>query len=139
MPLDTPVRALSGGYKRRLALAIQLVRDPHVLCLDEPLAGLDWKARAEARVVHALELFVCLRSTLKRLRESSWCRVVSCGRSDIVYLNTTYLKPISLKSFNCLKADAFQAHGLKNKFNFHRPKRGASLDVHARFMRSVGH
>ena len=47
MPLDTPVRALSGGYKRRLALAIQLVRDPYVLCLDEPLAGLDWKARAE--------------------------------------------------------------------------------------------
>ena len=46
-PLDTPVRSLSGGYKRRLALAIQLVRDPYVLCLDEPLAGLDWMARAE--------------------------------------------------------------------------------------------
>ena len=42
-----PVRSLSGGYKRRLALAIQLVRDPYVLCLDEPLAGLDWMARAE--------------------------------------------------------------------------------------------
>ena len=47
VPLDTEVRSLSGGYKRRLALAIQLVRDPHVLCLDEPLAGLDWKARAD--------------------------------------------------------------------------------------------
>jgi energy-coupling factor transporter ATP-binding protein EcfA2 len=47
IPLDAPVRSLSGGYKRRLALAIQLVRDPRVLCLDEPLAGLDWKARAE--------------------------------------------------------------------------------------------
>ena len=46
-PLDTEVRTLSGGYKRRLALAIQLVRDPAVLCLDEPLAGLDWRARAE--------------------------------------------------------------------------------------------
>jgi len=45
--LDTDVRALSGGYKRRLALAIQLVRDPSVLCLDEPLAGLDWQTRAE--------------------------------------------------------------------------------------------
>ena len=47
IPLDTDVRALSGGYKRRLALAIQLVRDPAVLCLDEPLAGLDWQTRAE--------------------------------------------------------------------------------------------
>ena len=46
-PLDTPVASLSGGYKRRLALAIQLVRDPYVLCLDEPLAGLDWRARSE--------------------------------------------------------------------------------------------
>ena len=47
VPLDTEVRTLSGGYKRRLALAIQLVRDPAVLCLDEPLAGLDWSTRAE--------------------------------------------------------------------------------------------
>ena len=37
-PRDTI--ALSRGVKRRLALAIQLVRDPYVLCLDELLAGL---------------------------------------------------------------------------------------------------
>lgn len=49
--LDTEVRTLSGGYKRRLALAIQLARDPEVLCLDEPLAGLDWRARAEVTAV----------------------------------------------------------------------------------------
>lgn len=30
---------LSDGYKRRLALAVQLVRQPAVLLLDEPLAG----------------------------------------------------------------------------------------------------
>ncbi|XP_020201801.1 ABC transporter I family member 11, chloroplastic isoform X1 [Cajanus cajan] len=45
--LDKNPHSLSGGYKRRLALAIQLVQTPDLLILDEPLAGLDWKARAD--------------------------------------------------------------------------------------------
>ncbi|KAK9815285.1 hypothetical protein WJX72_001086 [[Myrmecia] bisecta] len=43
----TPLRQLSDGYKRRVALAVQMVRKPALLLLDEPLAGLDWRVRAE--------------------------------------------------------------------------------------------
>lgn len=40
-------QALSGGQQRRLALAVQLIRQPHILLLDEPTAGLDWSMRQQ--------------------------------------------------------------------------------------------
>jgi len=47
LSLSTSPHALSGGQQRRLALAVQLIRQPHVLLLDEPTAGLDWSIRQQ--------------------------------------------------------------------------------------------
>lgn len=47
LPLKTSPRALSGGQQRRLALAVQLIRQPYLLLLDEPTAGLDWSMRQQ--------------------------------------------------------------------------------------------
>jgi energy-coupling factor transport system ATP-binding protein len=47
LPCNTSPNALSGGQQRRLALAVQLIRQPNILMLDEPTAGLDWSMRLQ--------------------------------------------------------------------------------------------
>ncbi len=53
---------LSGGQKRRVAIAGVLAMDPDVLILDEPVAGLDPKGR-----VHLMELITHLNSEGKTI------------------------------------------------------------------------
>lgn len=60
---------LSGGQKRRVAIAGVLAMKPEVLILDEPTAGLDPKGRDE------------LLDKLQKIREESGCTIVLVSHS----------------------------------------------------------
>ena len=47
--LTQPPEKLSGGQQRRLAVAVQLMRNPTILLLDEPTAGLDWSMKNDVK------------------------------------------------------------------------------------------
>jgi energy-coupling factor transport system ATP-binding protein len=63
---------LSGGQQRRLALAVQLIRQPNVLMLDEPTAGLDWSMRLQ------------LAKLLAKLKEHWTLLVVTHDPGDLI-------------------------------------------------------
>ena len=46
--LDTPVKNMSGGMKKRLSLACALLDAPQILLMDEPFAALDLPAKQDA-------------------------------------------------------------------------------------------
>jgi ABC-type Mn2+/Zn2+ transport system ATPase subunit len=45
--LDKPLAGLSGGETQRVFLARALIKDPSIIILDEPTAGVDARGRAE--------------------------------------------------------------------------------------------
>ena len=61
---DAPVGRLSGGYRKRVNIAAALVKQPKLLILDEPMAGVDLEARraigAAIRTVKARGMAVLL-------------------------------------------------------------------------------
>lgn len=85
------VRALSGGMKRRTALAAALLGDPRLLILDEPTAGLDPEQRLRFRelVSHAGEGRGVLLSTHQTEDVAALCQdVVVLDRGRVLFHGT---------------------------------------------------
>jgi cobalt/nickel transport system ATP-binding protein len=83
---DRPPHRLSGGEKKRVALASVLVLDPDVMLLDEPTAALD--PRSQSQVVDLLagwaggdKTVITATHDLDVVEEiADWCMVFQAGR-----------------------------------------------------------
>ena len=82
------VRALSGGQRRRVALAQAMLGDPDLLLLDEPTTGVDPEQRASLRQVlsRAGERSTVVLSTHQTEDVAALCdRVVVLDRGQVRY------------------------------------------------------
>ncbi len=89
LSLYTPPQSLSGGQQRRLSLAVQLIRQPHLLLLDEPTAGLDWSMRRQ--LIHVLRklkehwsLLVVTHEPTELMAIADRCWIIEHGRIEAV-------------------------------------------------------
>ena len=86
-------RTLSGGWQRRLSIAMSLVNKPQILFLDEPTLGLDVLARRELwNLIETLKGHVTIVLTTHYLEEAEALadriavmahgRLCACGRKE---------------------------------------------------------
>ena len=67
---DQKAKTLSGGWQRRLSIAMALVTDPKIIFLDEPTLGLDVLARRELwKIISSLKGKVTIILTTHYLDE----------------------------------------------------------------------
>ncbi|HIK32003.1 MAG TPA: energy-coupling factor ABC transporter ATP-binding protein [Oscillatoriales cyanobacterium M59_W2019_021] len=101
--LNASPYALSGGQQRRLALAVQLIRQPQILLLDEPTAGLDWSMKRQlvnllAKLKQHWSLLVVTHDAGDLLEIADRCWTLDLGRLHAADLETLGEKRRSVAS-----------------------------------------
>jgi len=91
LPADTKLAELSGGWRKRVALARALVREPELLLLDEPtnhldIVAIEWLEKQLQNYSGALLLVTHDRSFLERVAN----KIAEVDRGHLVQFEGTY-------------------------------------------------
>lgn len=106
--LNQKAKTLSGGWQRKLSIALALINDPKILFLDEPTLGLDVIARKELwKVIEKLKgkITIILTTHYMEEAESLSDRVGIMTKGKLIELGTVeeLIKKAEAKNFE----DAF--------------------------------
>ena len=106
--LNKRAKTLSGGWQRRVSIAISLINNPKILFLDEPTLGLDVIARKELwKVINSLKgrITIILTTHYMEEAESLSDRIGIMANGNIVEVGTSkeLIKKTKAKNFE----DAF--------------------------------
>lgn len=106
--LKQKAKTLSGGYMRKLSIAISLINDPKILFLDEPTLGLDVLSRKELwNTINTLKRKITIILTTHYMEEAESLsdRVAIMNKGNIIEIGTP--KEIISKTKTKNMEDAF--------------------------------
>ena len=89
--LNQKAKTLSGGWQRKVSIAIALINNPQILFLDEPTLGLDVIARKELwKIIESLKGKVTIILTTHYMEEAESLsdRIAIMNKGNVVQIGT---------------------------------------------------